>query len=341
MKCTECGAGLMDTDQFCPKCGARVIREKRCPDCGAALREGTKFCHKCGRLVEGGSAQKTSQETLDIPIDAIEKNILSETAAEIRADRGAPREPRRTTSAGGASRSASARDSAARGPAARSASDAPSRASSGSRPAARSAVGGSKSGHGAPGARRTAEPPAGKRTPSPEPPRRKRIDYREDDWEEEDWEDDDWDDDEDEGVDIITIMTAVAGCVLLVVVAVLGYNLYKQYAPKSYERQAQEQEQEESEPGDEEEPEQEEAEGQQIAADSGDGTYLITVISNVNVRDKPSTSGTSILMVAQAGDVYTCYGSTEGGEWYEIRLEDGTPGYVFHEYVSVDGNTAE
>lgn len=360
MICTECGAQLMDTDQFCPKCGTRVKREKRCPDCGAVLRDGTKFCHKCGRLVEGSdSGQQASEETLDIPIDMIEQNILSETAAEIKAGRGDRSKPRRTSSQESAERRASSREISSgkaaagsfssrevssKGTAARSSASrntlsggSAERSASGQGSSAKGMSSKSASGHGASNGRRSAEPPVRKKTSNPEPPRKKRIEYRDDDWDDEDWEDDDWDDDDDEGVDIITIMTAVIGCVLLAVVAILGYNLYKQYAPKSYEQGIEEEVPEDAVDAEEEQEQGQEVEsGQQMPEDSSDGTYMITVISNVNVRDKPSTSGSSVLMVAQAGDVYTCYGSTEDGEWYEIRLEDGTPAYVFHEYIAVN-----
>ena len=358
MVCTECGARLMDTDQFCPKCGTKVKREKRCPDCGAVLREGTKFCHKCGRLVEGSdSGRQASEETLDIPIDAIEQNILSETEAEIKAGRSDRSKPRRTSSQEPAVRPASSRETssgkaaagnsssrevsskgtAARSSASRNTSSGGSaeRSASGQGSSAKGMSSKSASGHGSSNGKRSPEPPVRKKPSNPEPPRRKRAEYRDDDWDDEDWEDDDWDD-EDEGVDVITVMMAVVGCVLLAVVAILGYNLYKQYAPKNYGQEIEQEAEEDAvEAEDEPEQEQEAESGQQIPADSGDETYMITVISNVNVRDKPSTSGSSILMVAQAGDVYNCYGSTEDGEWYEIRLEDGTPAYVFQQYISV------
>ena len=95
MICTKCGARIMENDQFCPKCGARAIKDKRCPDCGALLRDGVKFCPECGRAVGGRrKAPAVSDETLDIPIEAIERNILSETAAEIKSDHA----PRRSAS---------------------------------------------------------------------------------------------------------------------------------------------------------------------------------------------------------------------------------------------------
>lgn len=256
MLCTNCGARLMDTDQFCPKCGTRAIKDKRCPDCGAVLRDGTRFCHKCGRLVDGtDSAREVSDETLDIPIDAIERNILSETAAEIRADH-------RVESA---SRSTAKKNAAVK----------------------------------------------------------KRVDDREEDREEDDW------DDEEEGTDIITVMTAIVGCVLLVVVALLGYHFYQQYAPSNYEEAEEESEYEETAPQG-----QETEEEQEWAVEVSDS--YVTVIKNVNVRDNPSTSDSNILKVAKEGEVYPYHGSVDGGEWYEILLDDGTVGYVFHEYVTVN-----
>lgn len=89
MKCRNCGAAILETDQFCAQCGHKVIRERRCPDCGTLLRDGMKFCHECGRLVGAGNKMSVTdesvitQETLDIPIADIEKNILLETEHEI------------------------------------------------------------------------------------------------------------------------------------------------------------------------------------------------------------------------------------------------------------------
>lgn len=304
MICTNCGARLMETDHFCPKCGAKAIKDRRCQDCGALLRDGAKFCPKCGRSVSGnGGESKISDDTLDIPIDAIERNILSETAAEIKADRRASGTSRRPASSSGASKSSSTHSSSERNTASKS----------------------------VPSKRKTAEP---------EPPRKKKVVYREEDWEEDDWDDDDWDDDdwdddEEGGVDIITAMTAVVGCVLLVVVAVLGYHLFRQYVPKDYDKVAEEEQ--------EQQDEQEEEGQQQGAANGVDSeigedreTYTLTVIHNVNVRDNPSTYGTNVLKVAQEGETYTSYGAVDGDQWYEILLEDGTIGYVFYEYITIE-----
>ena len=318
MICTNCGAHLMETDQFCPKCGTKAIKDRRCPDCGALLRDGAKFCPKCGRPVgENDTAYKVSEDTLDIPIDAIERNILSETAAEIKADHRTESAPRKAN----ATRSTSTRSSSEKSTASRSS------AVHGS--SERSTSHKSSVPHGSP-----QSAPARKKVSNPEPPRKKKVVYREEDWEEEDWEDDDWDDDDDEGVDIITVMTAVVGCVLLVVVAVLGFHLYRQYVPKDYDQAAEEEQEEEQE---EDQEQGVVSEGEQGSEGEEDReTYTLKVIHNVNVRDNPSTSGTNVLKVAQEGETYISYGSVDGGEWYEILLEDGTTGYVFYEYISLE-----
>lgn len=324
MICTKCGARMMDTDRFCPKCGAKAIKEKRCPECGTLLREGTKFCHKCGNPVENTeSTGKASQETLDIPIDAIEQNILSETAAEIRADRRTESTPRRTTSTEEASgRNASHKSTSSRSSSEKSASpkSEASHSSSGKSTSSKSTT------HSA--SERNA--PSKKKSSVPAPPPKKRAGYRE----EEDWDDDDWDDeDDDEGIDAITVMTAIVGCVLLVVVAVLGYQLYRQYVPKNYGQAAEEnRELQDEETG---------IHGQEMEellerGDNEEDTFTLTVIQNVNVRDNPSTSGTNVLKVAKEGETYTSTGSVGDGQWYAILLDDGSTGYVFHEYVTVE-----
>lgn len=306
MICTNCGAHLLDSDQFCPKCGAKAIKDRRCPDCGALLREGTIFCHKCGRPInDEGSMGKVPEETLGIPVDAIERNILSETAAEIKADRRAESTQRKTsehtpTTKGKSSKSPVSHGSAGKGT--------PSK---------------STASHG------TAQK---NRSVKNEPPQKKRINYRE----EEDWDDDDWDDEE-EGVDIITIMTAIVGVVLLVVVAMLGYRLYQQYMPKNYGNLSEDREARQEQDIGEEQQGQEMADGWNADEGEPEEVYTLTVIHNdVNVRDNPSTTGTNVLKKAQTGDTYTCYGSVENGEWYKILLEDGSVGYIFHEYVTVE-----
>lgn len=158
---------------------------------------------------------------------------------------------------------------------------------------------------------------------------KKKSSYREKEDLEEDWEDDDWDD-EDEKVDVITIMTAIVGCILLVVVAVLGYNLYQQYVSGNYEDEEQQSEFYE--------PEGQELDGQQSWDEISEpiSDYYVAVIKNVNVRDNPSTTDSNILKVAQKGEIYPYGGKTEDGEWIQILLDDNSVGYVFHEYVNVN-----
>ena len=62
----------------------------------------------------------------------------------------------------------------------------------------------------------------------------------------------------------------------------------------------------------------------------------LTVVSNVNVRDNPNTSGTNVIKVAKAGETYECVGTAGDGNWYEIVLDDGTHGYVYTDYVKVE-----
>lgn len=325
MICTKCGARLLDTDQFCSKCGTRVIKEKRCPDCGAVLREGTKFCHECGRLIEStGNAHPVSEETLDIPIEAIERNILSETEAKIRAEQNGQSAVRTRTAEPSRGNRAEVRH-AQTDRTGRTESDRAVKSKTAQNTGSKNK---SRPSQTAPG-KRTPEPPKKKRA-VPEPlPKKKKPVYEEDDWEEEDWEEDDWDDEEEESVDVITIMTAVIGCVLLVVVAFLAFNLYRQYVPKNYDKVQEEEQQEEE--GQDSGQEVEEA-----AGDSGEAVYTLTITNNVNVRDNPSTSGTNILKVAKEGETYECYGSAGDGTWYEIKLEDGTTGYVYQDYVTVE-----
>lgn len=398
MVCTKCGAGLMDSDQFCPKCGTRVIKERRCPDCGAVLREGTKFCHKCGRMVEASGGGSRAEDMEDIPMDAIERNILSETEAELKADRRRERasggegsgrgsssrsmsgseSPARGTSVrrasggegsgrGSGTRSMSGSESPARGTGTRSASgSAGSGRGNGSRSTSGSSrnASGSETSHGSasrntPVRRKESEPAVRRKTSVPAPPPRgKRSYYRDEDWEDdwddddEDWEDDDWDDDDDEGVDLITVMTAALGCVILVVVALVGFNLYKQYAPKNYDKAGTEssedgrsdegnedgQESGDGQSGDDDQSGQEMQSDENAGIGNGDdkNTYKLKIVSNVNVRDQPSTSGTNVLKVAKAGETYACKGSAGDGNWYEIVLEDGSAGYVFTDYVEVE-----
>lgn len=50
-RCHRCGAPMHSDDTFCPKCGAKAVKERRCPGCGVEPREGDSFCRKCGSRI--------------------------------------------------------------------------------------------------------------------------------------------------------------------------------------------------------------------------------------------------------------------------------------------------
>lgn len=257
MVCPDCGTRLTDSDQFCPGCGAKIIRKRRCPECGETLREGVRFCPGCGTEVSGERRVKKTN-----PEEALKRKA------------------------------------------------------------------------------NPAPPP--KKTSAAPPPKKRQAPPRPRDWED---EDDDYDDEEDESVDILSIMTVAVGCILLVILAVLGYNLYKRYMPKDYDKIAKEQEAEQGEDeggGHSEEPEG----GQELVNDPQEdveqaevtvGGTLVTTAA-VNIRDNPSTDGTTVIKKANAGESYEYTEAVEGGTWYRILLPqepDYEYGYVFADYVEI------
>lgn len=298
MVCKKCGAPLLEDDQFCPECGAKVIRKKRCPECGEALREGTRFCPSCGAEVgEGRPAKRTDTE------ETVKRRAESEEAPRRRVD--SEEEPRRRAESEEAPRR---RVDSEEAPRRRANPDAPRKKAN---PA----------------------PPQKKRPVQEERPRRRR------DWEEEDWDDEE-DDDDEESVDILSILTVAVGCILLVIVAVLGFNLYQRYVPKNYDKAAEEQEKEEEEATDGEEQEDgqrleeppEDSGQEEIATVSIEGT--VVAIADVRIRDNPSTQGTTVITTAKQGESYEYAEVVEGGHWYKIILPEGY-GYEFG-YVSAD-----
>lgn len=250
MVCPDCGTRLTDTDQFCPGCGAKIIRKRRCPECGETLREGVKFCPGCGSDVSGERKVKKA---------------------------------------------------------------------------------------------RPEEAPKKKADPAP-PPKKKQAPPKPRKWED---EEDDYEDDEEESVDILSILTVAVGCILLVILAVLGYNLYKRYMPKDYDKIAKQQaaqQEEDDDSGQNEEPggqellegPEEDAGPEEGVADTVKGTLVTTAA--VNIRDNPSTDGTTVITKAKVGDSYEFTEVVEGGMWYQILLPDEPDyeyGYVYADYVKV------
>ena len=128
------------------------------------------------------------------------------------------------------------------------------------------------------------------------------------------------------------------------ILAVLGYNLYRRYMPKDYDKIAKEQSAEEDagDSGQNEEPGggQELLEGPEEDAGPEEvqtGGTLVTTAA-VNIRDNPSTDGTTVITKAKAGETYEYTEAVEGGMWYRILLPnepDYEYGYVYADYVQV------
>lgn len=219
MKCMNCGAELLSNDQFCSKCGAKAVREQRCPDCGTVLREGTKFCHKCGRQIESRQTQTAvSEDTLGIPMDLIEKKILSETAAEMSSAGERLRDRKREEQ---------------------------SRRSRQPEPIGQE--------RGRKTEKTVRRLPKEQMYEDYEEDYEEEEEYYEEDYDYEDYEDE-----EREGIDPITVMTAVVGCVILVIAVILGYHFYREYAPRDYEKEEQQITQEDEEETQAQEPAEEE-----------------------------------------------------------------------------------
>ena len=139
-------------------------------------------------------------------------------------------------------------------------------------------------------------------------------------------------------------MTVAVGCILLVIVAVLGFNLYQRYVPKDYDKAAREQEMEEEAGENGEDGGEEQEDGQRLeepSEDSADGPEVtvsaagtIVAIADVRIRDNPSTQGTTVITTAKEGESYEYTETVEGGHWYKIILPEEY-GYEFG-YISAD-----
>lgn len=297
MKCKKCGASLYDTDKFCDQCGWKVVKEHRCPECGAALRAGTKFCPKCGRLIGGGE-----DDDAKVFVKDAEAPDIPITDMEQNILYETEQEIKKAK---------------------------PVKKAKPAKPAQERQKPGNPDKRSVP-----APPPKKKAAP---PPPKKRV-YEE--WDDEDEEDDDEEDGE--GLDIMTIVSGVMVFFILAAAAVLIFSLVRKQPTKDYGGQDGETEQtEQQEEEQEQEPEenagqiQEEQPGNTEPEESTQPLGTLSVVSNVNVRDNPSTDGTKVLKVAKAGETYEYIGMAGNDNWYIILLEDGTTGYVFKEYVSV------
>lgn len=325
MKCKNCGADLLDTDKFCNQCGQKVEEKTRCPECGEKLREGTRFCPKCGRMVgEGDPSDGTvfvkETETSDMPIADIEQNIVSMTEREMRISD----KDKKSAAISGVKAD---RDERAYRPKKAPASEyevrrtpKPARESEQERNRPKRSV------------------------PAPEPKKRqnpalvKKRAYEE-------WDDDDWDEDEDDddGGNIMMIVSVCTAFLILAVAAFLIFTLIRKQPIRNYGDSAEDIVEAD---GDAEEG-GETQQGDVSIDDPGDGTEIqetqgsqsagtLSIVSNVNVRDNPTTEGSNVIKVAKAGETYEYIGTADDDNWYIIILEDGSTGYVFEKYVSVE-----
>lgn len=64
MNCRNCGKKVKDDYDFCPNCGAKIVRELICPKCGTKNELDSSFCKKCGtRLTEEQLREETKPTT--------------------------------------------------------------------------------------------------------------------------------------------------------------------------------------------------------------------------------------------------------------------------------------
>lgn len=182
-----------------------------------------------------------------------------------------------------------------------------------------------------------------KSVPAPEPkkkkkpaPVKKKV-YEE--WDDED--EDDEDDDDDTGNNFMVIMTAAMAFLIIVLAVPLFFIVKGKWPVKNYDASVEEEQDHEAddveaENDGEAEPEPEENNTIEIGEpDSEQPVGTLSIVSNVNVRDNPSTQA-NIIKVAKAGETYEYMGTSEDGSWYVIVLEDDSIGFVFEQYVSVD-----
>lgn len=88
MKCSNCGANISDTANFCTRCGTKIekvekkIEQSVCHNCGETLRKGASFCVKCGTPI-----QKQSEKSVQNPYiqsDALKNNASTGNRQEAK-----------------------------------------------------------------------------------------------------------------------------------------------------------------------------------------------------------------------------------------------------------------
>lgn len=164
------------------------------------------------------------------------------------------------------------------------------------------------------------------RIPAPEKRKKKKIcePVQERIWEEEVYEEEE--ENEENEHNIMTIVIVVMGFLIFSIAAFLIFNLVRNQPVRNYGNS--------TEKVQEAEDDSAEDNRADISSDTA-AAGILTIDSNVNVRDNPGTEGTNIIKVAKAGEMYQYSGQTQDGEWYMIVLEDGSTGYVYKDYISV------
>lgn len=136
--------------------------------------------------------------------------------------------------------------------------------------------------------------------------------------------DEDGEDEEDPGSSRMKLVTVVLGIAVMALALAIGFGFWQRNSGSSGER-----------PGEGTEQGGEPGRTGQDDDETGlsDGTQgRIQILSNVNVRNKPTTEGSEVLKVAKTGETYEYYELVDDA-WYHIRLEDDKEGYVSAKYV--------
>ncbi len=302
MKCKRCGAELLDTDTFCVKCGQKVDELPRCPKCGEILREGTRFCHKCGASVVENSDAKQEPEDDEIPVTGT-KTVdipfdLIEKSIIMEAEQAVVKRDFKDIE-----KKLQEDDSVKEDDAKEEGTE------------------------NYPEEGYSDEEPVDEEYAKEEPLKAKsrkddfedayEENYAEEDYAEEDYaEDDDSDEDYEDNPKFsskgisISNLTMILGAVILVLFVIVGIVLVKNKLSMRWDRN------------------QDEVVEQQENKVAG----KIQVLKNVNIRNQPDTENSSILGVARTGEVYEYY-ELVNDNWYHIRLNDGSDGYVYKDYV--------
>jgi len=76
--CPKCGFVIEDAKNFCPQCGAPILKEiyYYCTECGSIVEEEDKFCQVCGK------PQGLIDEELEEPTGAIDGELEGSTGAK-------------------------------------------------------------------------------------------------------------------------------------------------------------------------------------------------------------------------------------------------------------------